>query len=382
VAGGELGRLFADLGADVIKVESAAYPDGLRQTPPGQPMSRSWALTHRNERSLGLDLRHPDGAAIFRRLVQTSDALFANFKPGTLASLGFSHDELRALNPRIVVAESSAFGADGPWSARMGYGPLVRATTGVSRLWTDRGTGSTGDTFFDATTIFPDHVAARIAAIAALAALIGRTDTAARVHISQAEVAVNQLATAYVADTARAAGEALVEDDAVHAVLPCAGDDEWCVVSITSDVQRRSLAGVLGLPETDCTQAQLVEAATTWTAERDKADVTRTLQAIGVPAGPMNRAADILVDPQVTARRLYTAMTHPLFEAVMPTETHPAPFRQIADADLRPAPMPGEQTRQICVDVLDMTAGEVDELIAAGVLFSSAPSQSRQRGSS
>ncbi|HEX2213607.1 MAG TPA: CoA transferase, partial [Mycobacterium sp.] len=68
VAGGELGRLFADLGAEVIKIESAAYPDGLRQTPPGLDMSRSWALTHRNEQSLGLDLRHRDGAELFGRL--------------------------------------------------------------------------------------------------------------------------------------------------------------------------------------------------------------------------------------------------------------------------------------------------------------------------
>ena len=192
VAGGELGRLFADLGAEVIKIESATYPDGLRQTPPGMMMSRSWALTHRNEYGLGLDLRRPEGADIFSRLVEGADAVFANFKPGTLASLGFSYQKLRELNPRIVLAESSAFGATGPWSARMGYGPLVRATTGITRLWTsvdDRG-------FYDATTIFPDHVVARITAIAALASLIGRdrTGTGAHVHISQAEAAVNQLA--------------------------------------------------------------------------------------------------------------------------------------------------------------------------------------------
>ena len=140
VAGGELGRLFADLGAEVIKIESAAYPDGLRQTAPGQVMSRSWALTHRNEYSLGLDLRHPSGAEIFEKLVAGADAVFANFKPGTLASLGFSYEQLRELNPRIVLAESSAFGATGPWSARMGYGPLVRATTGVTWLWTSEDT--------------------------------------------------------------------------------------------------------------------------------------------------------------------------------------------------------------------------------------------------
>ena len=157
VAGGELGRLFADLGAEVIKIESATFPDGLRQTPPGMMMSRSWALTHRNEYALGLDLRRPEGADIFSRLVEGADAVFANFKPGTLASLGFSYQKLHELNPRIVLAESSAFGATGPWSARMGYGPLVRATTGVTRLWT-----SVDDPgFYDATTIFPDHVVAR-----------------------------------------------------------------------------------------------------------------------------------------------------------------------------------------------------------------------------
>ena len=83
--------------------------------------------------------------------------MFANFKPGTLASLGFSYEQLREINPRIVLAESSAYGATGPWSERMGYGPLVRASTGVTWLWTspDAEPGS----FYDATTIFPDHVA-------------------------------------------------------------------------------------------------------------------------------------------------------------------------------------------------------------------------------
>lgn len=136
VAGGELSRLFGDLGADVIKIESADYPDGLRQARVGEAMSESFAWTHRNNRGFGLDLRSAEGKKIFGRLVATADAVFANFKPGTLTALGFSYDELRALNPRIVLAESSAFGDTGPWSARLGYGPLVRATTGVTRLWT------------------------------------------------------------------------------------------------------------------------------------------------------------------------------------------------------------------------------------------------------
>ncbi|MCZ8381015.1 CoA transferase [Mycobacterium sp. CPCC 205372] len=366
VAGGELGRLFADLGAEVIKVESAAYPDGLRQTAPGQPMSRSWALTHRNEYSLGLDLRHPAGADVFAGLVAGADAVFANFKPGTLGALGFSYDRLRALNPRIVLAESSAFGATGPWSARMGYGPLVRASTGITRLWSDGTADSADATPFDATTIFPDHVAARITAIAALAALIDRdrSGTGAHVHISQAEAAVNQLAVTYVAQAARAAGLPVDDDDGVHGVHPCAGDDEWCVVSMRTAADRDAVAGVVGSAEPAAISA--------WTFRRDKNEVAETMQAAGVPAAPMYRAADVLADPQVRHRALFSEMTHPLFAMSMPTETGPTRYRHIPPADLRPAPMPGEHTREICQKVLGLDVAEVDRLIAEGVLFTTA----------
>ncbi len=358
VAGGELGRLFADLGAEVIKIESAAYPDGLRQTPPGQIMSRSWALSHRNESSLGLDLRHPAGAEIFGRLVERADAVFANFKPGTLASLGFSYEKLRDLNPRVVLAESSAFGATGPWSARMGYGPLVRATTGVTWLWTsqDAAEGS----FYDATTVFPDHVVGRITAVAALAAIIhrDRTGSGAHVHISQAEAAVNQLAAAYVAEAARAAQLPVTDDSAVHGVYPCAGEDEWCVISLRSDDDYAALADVIG--DTDLSE---------WTSTRGKIAVAHLLQEAGVPAAPMYRAVDVLTDPQVEFRKVFTDMAHPLVDIPMPSETGPAPFTNIPPAEFRPAPMPGQHTGEICHKVLAMSSEEIDRLIAEGVLF-------------
>ena len=369
VAGGELGRLFADLGAEVIKIESAAYPDGLRQTPPGQVTSRSWALAHRNEYGLGLDLRHPSGAKLFERLIAGADAVFANFKPGTLASLGFSYERLRTLNSRIVLAESSAFGATGPWSERMGYGPLVRATTGVTWQWTseDAPRGS----FYDATTIFPDHISARITAIAALAAIIGRhrTGTGAHVHISQAEAAVNQLATAYVAEAARAARLPVADDPAVHAVYPCDGDDEWCVISLRSDADRVALAAAMGRDALPRDRAELRAAVSEWTASRDKTTVTGELQGAGVPAAPMYRAVDVLADPQITFRKVFSEMTHPLLDAPMPTDTGPAPYLHIAPAELRPAPMPGEHTREICQKLLALDADETDRLIAEGVLF-------------
>jgi crotonobetainyl-CoA:carnitine CoA-transferase CaiB-like acyl-CoA transferase len=83
----------------------------------------------------------------------------------------------------------------------------------------------------------------------------------------------------------------------------------------------------------------------------------------------MNRAIDIPADPQVKFRRLYTDMVHPLFDAPMLSETGPAPYSRIARAELRPAPMPGEHTREICRTILGMTTEQIDRLVADGVLF-------------
>ena len=376
VAGGELSRLFGDLGAQVIKIESAAYPDGLRQTRAGQSISESFARAHRNHLSLGLDIRSPQGAAIFARLAAASDAVFANFKPGTLAALGFPYERLRELNPAIVLAESSAFGDSGPWSARMGYGPLVRATVGVTSLWTsdDAADPTRPHAFYDATTIFPDHVVGRISAIGALAALIRRqrTGSGARIHVSQAEAAINQLDILYTARAAAAHSGGVEPDGVIHAVLPCAGDDEWCVVSLRSDADRRAAAELTGSDP-----AELPDALAQWTSARTPAEAAEALQSCGVAAGPMNRAGDLLADPQLRARATLAEMAHPLLEHPLPTEAGPAPYRHIPPAPQRPAPLPGADTRQVCREVLAMDDTDIEGLITNGVLFSTADAEQR-----
>jgi crotonobetainyl-CoA:carnitine CoA-transferase CaiB-like acyl-CoA transferase len=391
VAGGELSRQFGDLGAEVIKVESADYPDGLRQARDGDAMSESFAWTHRNQLGFGLDLRSEQGKDIFGRLVAEADAVFANFKPGTLTALGFNYEALRALNPRVVLACSSAYGNSGPWRTRMGYGPLVRAATGVTRLWTSDDPDDQADTarhaFYDATTIFPDHVVGRATAIAALAALIhrDRTGEGAHVHISQAEAVINQLDTLYVTEAALAADIAGIRDDtSLHAVYPCAGDDEWCVISIGSDDEWRCAANLLDHPECVddprfatgearlANRCELMEMMSAWTRTRTPVRATELLQSAGVPAGPMNRPPDVLEDPQLTERKLFSDMAHPLIERPLPAETGPAPFQHIPPAPQRPAPLPGQDTREICRNLLQMSTEETERLIRDRVLFATA----------
>nr|MDT0524366.1 CoA transferase [Streptomyces sp. DSM 41633] len=130
VVGSDTGRLFGDLGAEVIKIENSAFPDGLRGNLTS--MSPTYAAGHRNKRSIGIDLRTPRGRELAHRLVAMSDVVLTNFKPGVAEALGMDYQTLRELNPGIVVADSSAFGPTGPWAKRMGYGPLVRAAAGFT----------------------------------------------------------------------------------------------------------------------------------------------------------------------------------------------------------------------------------------------------------
>ena len=122
----------------------------------------------------------------------------------------------------------------------------------------------------------------------------------------------------------------LRDDTGVHAVYPCAGDDEWCVISIRSDADWRSATAVFGMPELTGDERfatgearlahrhELVDQVSEWTRSRSPFGVAEALQAAGVPAGPMNRPPDVLDDPQLRDRKLFSDMTHPLFDQLLP----------------------------------------------------------------
>jgi len=116
---------------------------------------------------------------------------------------------------------------------------------------------------------------------------------------------------------------------------------------------------------------ELVAELTAWTRDRSPWAITPQLQAAGVRAGPMNRAPDVLEDVQLAERNLFCDMDHPLFDHPLPAETGPAPFRNIPQAAQRPAPLAGQDTREICQKVLAMDTEETERLIADGVLFTS-----------
>jgi crotonobetainyl-CoA:carnitine CoA-transferase CaiB-like acyl-CoA transferase len=376
VVGAEAARLFCDQGAEVIKIESRAFPDGSRVSP------MHFAIGHRGSKSVGVNLRSAEGVEVLKRLLAQSDVLLANFKPGTLDKLGLGERELRDINPGIVVVNSSAVGATGPWSTWMGYGPLVRCASGLTSLsrYPDDAAGHG-----DSTTIHPDHYAARIGAIAALAALIGRRGSGrgADIATSQAETILMQIGELLVEESLRPGTIQATGNAGRHAapwgVYPCAGDDEWCVVTVRDDADWRALRGALGDPAWAADEglagvggrlarrAEIDDRVAAWTRERSPREVTTVLQAAGVPAGFMQRSDEYEDDPQLRARDFLRVLEQPGLEPMMVDN---APFRseRIGEPVLAPAPEPGEHTREVCGAVLGMDAAEIDRLVAEGAL--------------
>jgi crotonobetainyl-CoA:carnitine CoA-transferase CaiB-like acyl-CoA transferase len=367
VFGAEASRAFADLGADVIKVESLAFPDGLRQTRHGEAMNASFAWGHRNKRSLGLDLRSADGQAIFLDLVRRSDVVLSNFKPGTLDSLGIGFGTLAEANPGIVVLESGAYSAAGPWAQRLGYGPLVRASTGVSGLWRYSADDSE---CWDGVTVFPDHVAGKTGAIAVAAALLGRgADGRGRhLELAQSDVVLSLLAASVAAEsllpgTVAPAGNRGRE--AFGGLFACAGDDEWCVIDARSETELAELADAVGFTG----DGTVASAVAQWTATRTPALVMELLQERGIPAGAMLRSPDLLADPQLEHRATFTTLRHPMLDIELPAESAAAPYGWMPAGAQRPAPLPGEHTREICREVLGMDDTSIDDLAGRGVVY-------------
>ena len=378
VMGAEAGRLFADQGADVIKVESRRFPDGSRAS----GMTGTYASGHRNKRAIGINLRDPQGVSLFEQLVSISDVVLTNFKPGTIESLGLSFARLSAINPGIVLVTSSAMGEWGPWRDWMGYGPLVRCVSGLTDLWRDP---TVEDGFGDATTIYPDHLVGRIVDAAALAVLIARRSSGRGAHIesSQAEAIITALSPSFLREsfesetaTARIDGEA----GAPWGVYPCAGDDEWCVITVTDDDEWGRLVAAIGRPSW-ATAPELERVAGrvarrlhidqrlgAWTSERSPDDVARLLQAHQVPAAPMRRSEEFTQDIHLLARGFFRTFIQPGVDGTVTTENGPCIATNMPDPELHPAPAHGQNSREIGRVLLGLTSSAIDDLIERGVL--------------
>ncbi|WP_275571346.1 CaiB/BaiF CoA-transferase family protein [Mycolicibacterium vanbaalenii] len=367
VVGADTARLFGDLGADVVKIEHSAHPDGLRV---GKltSMTQPFAAGHRNKRSIGIDLRSDEGRRLAHRLVEQSDVVLTNFKPGVADALGMDYATLRQVNPNIVVVDSSAFGPTGPWAKRLGYGPLVRAAVGFTDLWVYPGEA---ETYCDTVTVYPDHVAARIGALAAMALLLRRERTGAggSASISQAEVMLSHLAADIAADALLRSGHTHTgasRPDAPWGLFPAQGDDRWVAITVRDDADRRALGEVVGFTGAD--RQLFDDAVRAWTTQRSHLEAMEQLQAAGVPAGAVLHADEIPGWGYYEQRRAFREELHPYGSAPFMMENVQIHCDHVADPPLGQAPLLGEQTVEIAAELLGLDPAQIDDLHRRGVL--------------
>lgn len=320
LAGPWAGQTLADLGAEVIKLESPQGDDTRRWGPPfiEREGDRSAAYFHacnRGKTSEIVDFRTDDGQARVRDLVAGADIVIENFKVGGLKKYGLDYNSLKAVNPRLIYCSITGFGQDGPYAHRAGYDYIIQGMSGLMSITGDKG-GQPQKTGVAIADIFTGVYATT----AILAALHQRGETGAGQWIDMslldcavavtANQAMNYLSTGNPPGLMGNAHANL----APYQVFDCA--DGYLIIAVGNDAQFRRLCDLLDLPglgadprfatnadrlaHREVLTARLGEAMAGWS----KADLLAACEAQGVPAGPINDMAEVMADPQVQARGL------------------------------------------------------------------------------
>lgn len=381
LAGPFCGQLLADFGAEVIKLEDPARGDPMRQWGREKPhgLSLWWPVIARNKKSVTLNLRHPEGQSLARRLLGTADVLVENFRPGTLERWGLGYDALAERNPGLVLVRVTGFGQDGPYAPRAGYGSIGEAMGGLRYVTGDPSTPPSRSGIS-----IGDSLAGTFAALGALLALHARARTGrgqvVDSAIYEAVLAMTEsLVTEYqVAGYTRERTGAILPNVAPSNVYPTA-DGQLVLVAANQDTVFRRLAAVMARPELADDpryashsargehQVELDGLIAGWTATLDADRLLAALEEAGVPAGRIYRAADMLADPHYQARQAIVRLADPeLGEVAM---QNVAPRLSATPGRVAwPGPALGQHNREVYQGLLGLPDEEVERLADQAVI--------------
>ncbi|MBT8474388.1 MAG: CoA transferase [Alphaproteobacteria bacterium] len=320
LAGPWAGQTLADLGAEVIKIESPAGDDTRQWGPPfitrdDDVTAAYFHSCNRGKQSIALNLKDPEDRTVAQALVAEADVLIENFKLGGLAKFGLDYNSVQASNPGIVYCSITGFGQTGPYAHRAGYDYIIQGMSGLMSITGDP-TGQPQKVGVAVTDIFTGLYATT----AIMAALRLRDQTGKGQHI---DLALMDVATAITANQAMnylVTGTAPERIGNAHQnltpyqVFDCA--DGWLIIATGNDGQYRRLCDLLGLSDmtTDpdyltnadriANRDEMTRRLTQATLKRSRDDLLAACEAQGVPAGPINDMADVFADPQVAHRGL------------------------------------------------------------------------------
>lgn len=391
LAGPWAGQALADLGADVVKIERPGTGDDTRGW--GPPYLRDahgndsadaayYLCANRNKKSVTVDFTTPEGQAIVRELARQSDVVLENFKVGGLAAYGLDYASLSAVNPRLIYCSITGFGQTGPYAPRAGYDLLVQAMGGLMSI-TGRPDGEPGAGPLKAGVAVTDILTGLYATIGILAALAHRERTGVGQQIDVGLLDVQVACLANQAMNYLVGGGTPGRSGNSHPNLVPYQDfptsDGRMIIAVGSDAQFARLCAVLGLAELAhhpsfignaqrvANRRELIEALCAATVTRSTGHWVAALERVGVPAGPINSLDAVFDDPQVRARSMRIEMPHPVAGTVS-LVANPLRLSQ-TPVSYRNAPPPlGAQTREILAQRLSMSAADIDELRAKGIV--------------
>ena len=339
-AGPICGAAMADMGAEVIKIESvqriargpARPAPGASGYPDGDPGERPWNrngnfnAVNRNKLSVTLDLASAEGAALFRRLVSVADVMVSNYAPGVADRLGIGYAALLALKPDLVVVEMPGYGKSGPYKDFRSMGMAIDAVTGHSYL---RGYPDMDHTQLSLVH-HPDAVAGMTAAFAISAALLyrARTGQGQFIELTQSEAFMPHIGEVFLeyglTGQLRARRGNSHPGMAPHGCYPALGDDKWVTIAVREEEEWRAFCRVSGLtglaadPRFSDLQSRLShrqaldEIVARWTSTLDRNDVVEALQGAGIPSGAVQDCgADTYADAHLHERGYFQAVEHP-----------------------------------------------------------------------
>ncbi len=382
-AGPIAGRHFADLGADVIKVELHTKPATRTLAwapadiwPDHYHRAGYFNKLNRNKRAICLNLATEEGRAVLLELVRRADGLIENNAARVMTQLGVSYDVLREANPGLVMCSMAGFGATGPERDYSAYGSNIEAMSGLASVL-----GYGPGEYYGTGSYYADPVTGNHGAVAMLAALHGRRASGRGRWI---DVALFETVLPYFSQellTYAVSGEAPEPAGAaspVHApqgVYPCAGEDHWLALTVRDEADFAALTRVIGQPELAAggetvagrrgAAARIDAAIAAWTREQPVTAAAAVLQEAGVPAAPVMPNWMVVSDNHLNDRGYFVAVRHPV------AGTHLFPgfpwrFERTPGAITRPAPLFAQHNDEVFRDLLGMGEDAIEALYAAG----------------
>jgi succinyl-CoA---D-citramalate CoA-transferase len=383
IAGPFAGRLLGDMGADVIKVEPPGAPDPLRTWGQAEVDGQHvfWTVHARNKRAITLDLRRPRGRELFLDLVEKSDIVVENFRPGTLEKWKLGYDVLSERNSGVILVRVSGYGQTGPEAHKAGYASVAEAASGLRHL-----NGFPGGPPPRLALSLGDSLAGMFGTQGALAALYRRSVTGrgqvVDVALTESCLAVQEstIPDYDVGGVVRGPSGTRLEGIAPSNIYRSA-DGSWVVIAANQNTVFARLCEAMGRPElaTDDrfathgargrNQDELDKIIGAWAAERQPGEIIETLSAAGVIAGPINTVAEVVNDPQLRARGMLTVhyderIGRPVLgPGIVPVLSEsPGSVRNAGPAH------PGQHNDDVYIGLLGKTAEELEELRTEGVL--------------